>query len=383
MKLDADWVTAPHSRVVMQALEGQGYFVGGCVRNALLGAPVSDIDVATPLEPGTVLARLQDAGIKAIPTGLQHGTITAVHEGVPVEITTFRRDVETDGRHATVAFTEDIAQDAGRRDFTMNALYADQDGQLVDPLGGLPDLRAGHVRFIGEARDRIREDYLRILRFFRFHAWYGADGIDPEGLAACAELVEGIEQLARERIGWEMRKLLGAPDPGPSLASMATAGVLMRSLPGAEASTLPILVHLEQNRTLEPDWTRRLAALGGVDVAEVLRLSRAEARDLAAILGAIEAGEQDRVASYRHGLEIARSAALVRAASLGVDPPASLDTDLEAGASAQFPVKPKDLMTRGVAAGPAMGKLLKQLEDQWIASGFELGKATLLEGIDI
>lgn len=382
MKLDADWVTAPHSRVVMQALEGQGFFVGGCVRNALLGAPVSDIDVATPLEPKAVLARLQDAGIKAIPTGLQHGTVTAVHEGVPVEITTFRRDVETDGRHATVAFTEDIAQDAGRRDFTMNALYADQDGQLIDPLGGLPDLRAGHVRFIGEARDRIREDYLRILRFFRFHAWYGANGIDPEGLAACAELAEGIEQLARERIGWEMRKLLGAPDPGPSLASMTAAAVLMRSLPGAEASTLPVLVHLEQKRALEPDWMRRLAALGGVDVAEALRLSRAEARDLTAILGAMEAGEPDRVASYRHGLEIARSAALVRAASLGVDPPASLDTDLEAGASGQFPVKPKDLMARGVAAGPALGELLKQLEDRWIASEFELDRQSLLETID-
>ncbi|MEM7213464.1 MAG: CCA tRNA nucleotidyltransferase [Pseudomonadota bacterium] len=381
MKLRADWVTAPHSRVVMEALDGQGFFVGGCVRNALLEAPVSDIDVATPLPPDEVLARLEKSGIKAIPTGLQHGTVTAVHQATPVEITTFRRDVETDGRHAKVTYTEEIAQDAGRRDFTMNALYADQDGALVDPLGGLPDLRARRVRFIGEARDRIREDYLRILRFFRFHAWYGADGIDPEGLAACAELADGIDQLARERIGWEIRKLLGAPDPAPSLASMEVSGILARCLPGATASAVPVLVHLEDQLGTEPEWKRRLVALGGEELQSALRLSRAEERDLKTLVTAVGTTESDKITAYRHGAGIAWSAALIRAASTGADVPVNMRADLEAAASVRFPIKPKDLMTRGIEAGPKLGEMLRLLEDHWIASGFELEKQALLEEI--
>ncbi len=191
--------------------------------------------------------------------------MTAVVDGTPIEVTTFRADVATDGRRAQVAFTTDMATDAGRRDFTMNALYADAEGTVIDPLGGLPDLHAGRVRFIGRPEDRIAEDYLRILRFFRFHAWYGApeNGIDPDGLAACAGHADGVDRLARERIGWEVRKLLAAPDPAPATAAMASAGVLARCLPGADASTLAPLVHAERLAGAVPDWPTRLCRAGG------------------------------------------------------------------------------------------------------------------------
>ena len=233
-RLTANWLRASHLKAVIRALKGgsdadrddEAYFVGGCVRNTLLGQPVADIDITTPIEPQEVARRLEAAGLKAVPTGIEHGTVTAVSGGQGFEITTFRADVATDGRRATVRFSTDIAEDAARRDFTMNAIYAKPDGEIVDPLGGLPDLMARRVRFIREARDRIREDYLRILRFFRFTAWYGGDGIEPEGLAACAELADGIEGLARERVGAEMKKLLAAPNPAPAVAAMAASGVL-------------------------------------------------------------------------------------------------------------------------------------------------------------
>lgn len=380
MRIEADWIGAAHSRAVMDALSGQGYFVGGCVRNALLGVPVADVDVATPLSPEVVVERLERDDIKAIPTGLKHGTITAVYRGQPVEITTFRRDVETDGRHATVVFTDDIAQDAGRRDFTMNALYADRNGAIVDPLGGgLQDLEDRHVRFIGVPQDRIREDYLRILRFFRFHAWYGAPGIDAEGLAACAELSDGIALLARERVGWEVRKLLSADDPAPAVASMQASGILMRCLPGSVPDVLPVLIDLEERYGQKPDWLRRLAVLGGEDHATALRLSRNEDRALSAIRSVAEAGATDAVAAYLHGAEAACSGALVRAASTGVGVSETLGEDVRAGAQQRMPVTARDLLTRGIVPGPELGRLLQQAEARWVESGFTLDKAALLQ----
>ena len=381
MRIEADWVTAGHSTVIMNALDGQGYFVGGCVRNALLQVSVADIDIATPLQPLVVLERLNTANIKAIPTGLKHGTITAVHQGTPVEITTFRTDVDTDGRHATVRYTTNISEDAARRDFSMNALYADRDGNVIDPLNGLPDLQAGLVRFIGSPEDRIREDYLRILRFFRFHALYGADGLDADGLAACAALAEGVDTLARERVGWEFRKLLGANDPAPSVAAMAASGILARCLPGADARVLPVLVHLEQQSDATPDWMRRLAVLGGEDVANALRFSRSEGRDLHTILTAIEASEPTPVAAYRHGQDVARSIALILAASSGAPLSPDLETELRRGAQASFPVTAKDLLARRVLPGPELGLCLEKLEARWIASGFTLDKRALLSDL--
>ncbi len=246
--LTDDWLTAPATQAVFAMLDDAGHralAVGGCVRNALIGAPVSDIDIATDAPPDRVIELGEAAGLRAIPTGILHGTVTVISAGVAHEITTFRRDVDTDGRHATVAFSTDVAEDAARRDFTMNALYAQADGTVVDPLDGLPDLRARHVRFIGDPAARILEDYLRILRFFRFTAWYGdpALGLDAEGLAACAACIDGLDRISAERIGAETCKLLAAPDPAPVVAAMARSGILARILPGADATALPLFVH--------------------------------------------------------------------------------------------------------------------------------------------
>ena len=375
-RITEDWITAESSRSVMAALDGRGFFVGGCVRNALLGTPVADIDVATPLVPEDVIARLEGAGLKAIPTGLKHGTVTAVAHGETIEVTTFRTDIETDGRRAIVRYTTDISLDAGRRDFTMNALYADPAGNVIDPLGGLSDLRDRRVRFVGRPQDRIKEDYLRILRFFRFHAWYGGDGIDPDGLAACAELADGISGLAGERIGWEFRKLLAAPDPAPAVASMAASGVLLRCLPGADAACLAPMVDAETRSAQAPDWISRLAVLGGDQPASRLKLSRAERTALNRVTLALDETRSD-LAAYRHGRDAACRAALIRAAATGGDPRDNW-TDIERGAAAKMPLTAKDLIAEGHVPGPSLGATLNALEQRWIDSGFSLDKKTLL-----
>jgi poly(A) polymerase len=368
-RLDADWVTAPASSAVMAALDGQGYFVGGCVRNTLLGQTV----------PDEVVRRLEAAGLKAVPTGLHHGTITAVAKGEGIEVTTFRTDIETFGRHAVVAYTTDIREDAARRDFTMNALYADREGEVIDPLGGLPDVLARRVRFIDDPHDRIREDYLRILRFFRFHAWYGSEGIDPDGLAACSELADGLEGLARERIGWEFRKLLSAPDPAPAVAAMAATGILTRCLRGAGAAALAPLVHTEERAGRAPDWIARLAVLGAEKPVAHLRLSRAEQTALSRLRAAL-AEDRPEVAAYRFGREAAERASVIRAASLGADPNAEADA-IERGATAKFPLAARDLLALGFTSGPELGAALKAAETRWIDSGFALDKDALLSEI--
>ncbi|TRD20649.1 CCA tRNA nucleotidyltransferase [Palleronia caenipelagi] len=368
----------------MAAMSAKGYqilFVGGCVRNAALGAPVADLDLATDAKPEEVTRIAEDLSLKVIPTGIAHGTVTVIADGQPLEVTTFRRDVETDGRRAVVAFATDIAEDAMRRDFTMNALYAEADGTVRDPLGGLPDLHARCVRFVGDADQRIAEDYLRILRFFRFHAWYGApeEGLDADAVAACAAGAEGLAHVSAERIGHEMRRLLAAPDPAPATASMAQTGVLMRVLPGAETAPLAPLVHLEDLTGTAPDWRRRLVALGGEGVAERLRLSRAEARHLATLRAALgsEAGLAEL--GWRHGADIARDVALIRAASFGVLPPHDMDTQIALGAEATFPVRAADLPSE--TTGAEIGQMLRRLQQDWIASNFSLGRAELLASL--
>ncbi len=381
-RLVADWLTHPGTRAVCAALMGGGHealFVGGCVRNALLDEPVSDIDIATDAPPDRVLALAEDAGLKAVPTGIDHGTVTIIADGKPFEVTTFRRDVETDGRRAVVAFSTDVTEDARRRDFTMNALYARPDGMVLDPLGsGLEDLHARRLRFIDDPAARIREDYLRILRFFRFHAFYGdpQEGLDAEGLAACAALSAGIETLSKERIGQEMSKLLSASDPAPSLAAMEQAGCLLPVLPGASARNLPILVHLETASQTDPDAMRRLAVLGGDDPATKLRLSNANAKrhDLirTAALGVAGTAE----IAYRHGAEIARDAMLVRSALIEAPLPATLEADIETGAHQTLPITAADLMPE--YSGKALGDALREAEARWIASGFTLGRDDLI-----
>ncbi|WP_406721528.1 CCA tRNA nucleotidyltransferase [Thioclava litoralis] len=380
MKLTDDWLTAPATQAVMQMLETAGhqaFFVGGCVRNAALGAPVSDLDIATDAPPQSVITLANAAGLKPIPTGIEHGTVTVVSDHIPHEITTFRRDEETDGRHALVAFSTDIAEDAARRDFTMNALYARSDGEVLDPLGsGLADLQARHLRFVGHAEDRIREDYLRILRFFRFTAWYGApeNGPDAEGLAACAALAEGIDGLARERIGAEMRKLLAAPDPAPVIASMAQTGILSRLLPGADAKALPVLIHLENGRG--PDPLRRLACLTSQPATAALRLSRAEAKRLARLREAAQDIGSPTEMGYRLGVEDGCDAWLVRAALLEMPMTPDWPAQIAFGAAQTFPVTARDLLP--ALQGKELGDKLAELEMRWIGSGFTLDRAHLL-----
>ncbi len=380
MKLSGDWIEAAHVQRVLEMLRAGGHqalLVGGCVRNAALGQPVTDIDIATDALPARVTELAQAAGLKPVPTGIEHGTVTVVADHIPHEITTFRRDVETHGRHATVAFSTRIEDDAARRDFTMNALYARADGTIIDPLGeGLPDLAARHLRFVGTPEARIREDYLRILRFFRFTAWYGAPdlGLDPDGLAACAANARGIEALSRERVGAEMKKLLAAPDPAPALAAMQACGVLAHVLPGADARAIAPLVHLELGH--RPDPLRRLAALGGQDVAERLRLSKAEAKRLDRLHAALADPAPDAVLGYRFGTRDATDAVLVRAALMGQEIPAASRESVEFGAAQQFPVTARDLMP--TLAGAELGQHLRLLEDRWIASGFSLSRDELL-----
>ncbi|PTX47594.1 poly(A) polymerase [Gemmobacter caeni] len=378
MRITGPWIDAPETQGVCAALTGAGaqaLFVGGCVRNALLGAAVNDIDIATDAQPETVVRLCEAAGFRVVPTGIDHGTVTVVAKGVPHEVTTFRRDVETDGRRATVAFSSDVAEDAARRDFTMNALYAAPDGQVIDPLGGLPDLLARRLRFVGEPEQRIREDYLRILRFFRFHAWYGdpAQGIDADGLAACAVLAEGLETLSAERVGAEMRKLLAAPDPAPSVAAMAQAGILQRVLPGADPTALAPLVHLEAG--IPPRWMRRLAVLGGEAVDDRWRLSRAESRDLALLLPAVREGGSAAVLGYRLKA-LAADAILARAAMLGHPPGRGWQAEVARGAAAVMPVRPADLMPQ--YQGAELGARLKAIEARWLQSDLRLDRTALL-----
>jgi poly(A) polymerase len=259
------WMAQAQTQAVIQALMAGGQparFVGGCVRDALLGLPVKDIDIATPEPPERVTELIEQADLRAIPTGIDHGTITAICDGIPFEITTLRRDVETFGRHARVSYTTDWQEDAARRDLTLNALYCDPDGTVFDPVGGLADLKAGRIRFVGDARARIEEDVLRLLRFFRFYAYYGVGTADPEAIAACREMAPQIETLSVERVWKEMSRLLLAPDPAAAFDLMMTNGVLSHLLPEVvDSDRLPALIKAEVATQTVPDYLRRLATI--------------------------------------------------------------------------------------------------------------------------
>jgi poly(A) polymerase len=378
MILQDAWVRQPGTQALCAAVGLSGFrvlFVGGCVRNALLGRPVADIDIATDALPQQVTEVAESAGFKVIPTGIDHGTVTIIASGVHHEVTTFRRDVTTDGRHAVVAFSTDLVEDAARRDFTMNALYALPSGEVIDPLGGMVDLRARRVRFVGDPHRRIREDFLRILRFFRFHAVYGdlSAGPDADGLGACAELADGIDALSHERIGAEVRKLLMAENPAPAVASMAAAGVLGRVLPGAEHRALAPLIHLEGE--VAPRWQRRLAVLGG-DL-EKLRLSRQEALEITRIRDGIGSGQSPAALGWSLGVTPAVDVMLSRAAVLEMALPQDWHAEVQRGAQSTFPVTAADLMP--ALQGPELGLRLKALQAIWLRSGLTMTKAELLQ----
>ncbi len=378
------WMSAPATRAVVEALEATGgpgcaRFVGGCVRDALLGRPFDDVDLATPLTPPEVLAALAAAGVRAVPTGVEHGVVTAISGGRPYEVATLRRDVETDGRRAVVAYARDWAEDAARRDFRLNALYAEADGALHDPTGGgLADARAGRVVFIGEPQQRIREDYLRILRFFRFTAWYGREGFDAAGLAACTELRAGLARLSAERVAKELLRLLAAPDPRSAVRAMADAGVLAELLP--EAGPLARFERRVQLEEGEPaDASLRLAALLPDAAAPVraaaarLKLSNALRDRLAAAVPEgepLSAGmDAPTLRRARHRLgagPLADRLRLARASAPEDDARwAALEAEASAWAPPPFPVSGAEIAAAGVPQGPLHGRVRHELERWW------------------
>ncbi|MYL96887.1 CCA tRNA nucleotidyltransferase [Novosphingobium sp. FGD1] len=368
-RLEAAWLHREDLAGLVTALgHDNARYVGGAVRDSLLGLPVKDIDMASVLVPSAVIERLQDAGIRSVPTGIEHGTVTAILPGGPVEITTLRHDVSTDGRRATVVFANDWREDAARRDFTMNALYADPlTGEIFDWFGGNLDLELRRVRFIGDARQRIREDHLRILRYFRFQARFGTTPADAEAEAACAELAATLKGLSRERVGAEMMNLLGLPDPAPTVRRMRELGVLPVILPEADPEGLAALVAAETAQSQAPDAVRRLAALlpAQVSLAEHVasrfRLSAAQKKRLALAAARNDAPVEPRTLAYRIG----RDAALDRLLIAGADVSSLADWG-----TPQFPLKGGQIVARGVGAGPEVARIMKHVEDAWVAEGF-------------
>jgi poly(A) polymerase len=378
----AAFLADPAFRKVVAAVAVDGdvaLAVGGAVRNTLMGLPVADVDVATTALPATVMERARAAGLKAVPTGIEHGTVTVVADHVGFEVTTLRSDVETDGRRATVAFTRDIAEDAGRRDFTMNAIYADLAGQLTDPTGGVADAFARRVRFIGDATLRIREDYLRILRFFRFHAAIGAGEPDAVGLAACVALADGLDRLSRERIGQETRKLVVAPGAPETVDLMARVGILPHVLGEAgDPRRFSRLVERARESDAVIDPALALAGLADAGAAVLtgrLRLSKAEEARIEAIRGAAAAlgpapdERAVRLSVYRVGNEVTLGALLLAAAT--ADGPLSPHAQIAASWRApRFPVTGRRLVAEGWRPGPDLGRRLAELEAAWIDETF-------------
>ena len=367
----AEWTQRADLAALVAALDpaGEGLvrWVGGAVRDTLLGLPVKDIDMATRLVPEAVVERLTAAGIRSVPTGIAHGTITALTGGGPVEITTLRRDVSTDGRHATIAFSDNWQEDASRRDFTINALYADPgDGAISDFFGGLDDLAARRVRFIGDARARIAEDYLRILRYFRFQARYGSEPADAEAESAIADLAAGLRGLSRERVGWEWMRLLAHPDPAATVRRMGDLGVLAHVLPEADPAALPPLIAAEQASGIAPDPLRRLAALLPADpplaeaVAARLRLSTAQKKRLATAAAREGAPGDPFALAYRLGTVGATDRLLLAGEDAAM---------IQHWPIPVLPLKGGEIVARGLA-GPDVARVLRAVENAWIAEGF-------------
>ena len=368
----ADWTRREDLAQLIAALGADNTrYVGGAVRDSLLGKDIHDIDCATPLLPAEVIDRCKEAGIRTVPTGIDHGTVTAVMDGGNVEITTLRRDVSTDGRRATVAFAQEWKEDASRRDFTINALYAHPETlEISDYFGGVEDVEAGRVRFIGDARERIREDHLRILRYFRFQTRFGDDW-DEEATAACEELASTLKGLSRERVGWELQNLLNLPDPSPTIFKMRELGVLQEVLPESgkrEAEKLAELIRSEREYGVEPDAMRRLAALlpavppVSEAVSARLRLSRSQRERLACVAARdMRDGEAPLALAYYEGIDCACDRLLLNRADPGV---------LDGWEAPQLPLKGGEIVERGVDRGPQVARTLQAVERKWVEEGF-------------
>ncbi|MHA6641686.1 CCA tRNA nucleotidyltransferase [Mesorhizobium sp. A623] len=404
----ADWLVEKHLQRLLTVLSAEGEearIAGGAVRNALIGQSVADVDIATTTLPLETVRRVEAAGFKAVPTGIDHGTVTVIAGGRPFEVTTLRADIETDGRHAKVSFGRDWKADAERRDFTINALYAEADGAVIDLVGGLEDIKARRLRFIGDPEQRIREDYLRILRFFRFFAWCGEGRPDAEGLKACARLKDGLDRLSAERVWAELKKLLGAPDPARALLWMRQSGVLTQALPESEKwgiDAIHALVNAERDLDWKADPLARLEAIVPPDaarmktLAERLKFSTREANRLKdwSLTAAVEPKTTEAQLArtlYRgvqQGVIDRLQLALASARARAVEDDKAM---IEAGgfsrllAYAQkwekpvFPIKGADLAALGAAQGPELGATLTALENDWIESAFTLDRGALLD----
>lgn len=383
-----DWMTAPETAAVMAALEsGKALFVGGCVRNALIGRPVTDIDIATTLTSDHVMALIEAAGLTAIPTGIDHGTITAISGRRTFEITTLRRDVATDGRRAVVAFTTDWAEDAARRDFTMNALLADASGHIYDPTGrGIDDLRAGRVIFVGDPAQRIAEDYLRILRFFRFHGSYGQGAPDPAALAACRTAAGDIGRLSRERVTQEILKILGMDD-SVSILSLMRENNILPDVPERDyqADILSRLCESQQALDLV-NITSRLFVWAGDDVGRIekyLLLSNAQKKNLQRLSQAIRnVGDlSERLVKqliYKYSHHIALQTVLIVAAQRDRPPPEFLRA-LGNWDVPVFPVGGDDVIQAGIKTGPDVGRILTAVEQWWVGKNFQPSRSDCLK----
>jgi tRNA nucleotidyltransferase/poly(A) polymerase len=394
-RLEAAWLKQgglPKLLAVLDANGEEARAVGGAVRNGLLGVPVGDVDVATTAVPDEVVKRVTAAGFKPVPTGIEHGTVTVVIDSVPFEVTALRQDIETDGRHARVAFGRNWKTDAERRDFTINALSVSRDGTVFDYVGGLADLAKRKVRFIGEPKQRIEEDYLRVLRFFRFHAAYGEGALDGEGLHACIAARAGLDRLSRERVRMEMVKLLLAPRAAPVLEAMADSGLLGMLLSGVpNGAHLSAMVAIERALSLQPDAMRRLAALAVLvaedaeRLAQKLRLSNAEHAQLAAMaegwhrISPALNEHQQQTLLYRLGANVFADQAMLGWARSGGDDKnwQKLATLPQRWRAPPFPIKAADLMARGVEKGPRLGAALDAAEKAWIAAGFPSAKSDI------
>ena len=404
---NAEWLNQPDLQNLLSVLESDGKVArinGGAVRNAVLGEPIADIDISTEFQPEEVVEQLKSAGIKVVPTGLEHGTVTAVVGGKGYEITTLREDVETDGRHAVVKFGQDWTRDAQRRDLTMNALYCDRNGVIFDPLGAYDDLANRRIRFIGDATQRIREDYLRILRFFRFFAWYGSLRPDAEGLKACTRLKTHLGTLSAERVWAELKKLLGAPDPRRALLWMRTTGVLTAVLPESEHWGIDLIhPYLEAQQTYgwSTDALERLETIipknpeKTTQLAGRLKLSNLETEQLQAWamteLPAVDMQEDalQRLLYWGDTHALCQTLRL-EAARLFAEPDRAdalesriKQIELACGwQQPEFPLRGKTLLEQGHSPGQRIGIILKSLERRWVDSGFTLNEAELLALVD-
>ncbi len=397
MKIEGEWLQEPSLQTVLSLLStdaAPARVNGGAVRNALLNEPVADVDISTVLLPQDVIATVEQAGHKAVPTGIDHGTITVIVDGHAFEVTTLRRDVATDGRRAVVAYTDDWREDALRRDLTMNALYCDADGTVFDPLDGLTDLQSRTVRFIEDAETRINEDYLRILRFFRFFAWYGRHRPDAAGLKACAKLKDGIEMLSVERIWHEFSKLLAAPDPTRAVLWMRTTGVMAKVLPEGDRwgiDSLAPFIELEHAEGWEPDAVLRIMAILPPDVERMkalavrLKLPNTVRDRLTAWANATvprTCQSDDELAKFLYRADLNALKDRTRLAMIDKamrDDLRSLLDLIETYERPVFPLRGGDLIEAGMTPGPSISERLSGLEKRWIDSGFTLSSDSLLK----